>query len=365
MKITKKVIARLTKCYSIAPLYYHGQECILVAAEKKDPCLLFDREGNLLDTVWEGPGGTMSMVQIPGSDGMFLATQKFYSPNDSKEAEIVLAAPRQEGGWKVQTLLRLPHVHRFDILRRNQVNYLIACTIKSGHDYRDDWTMPGKVYGAVLPKDIGAFDEEHPLTMQVIKDDLLKNHGYYRISEAGEDSCVICAASGIFRFCPPSVPSGKWEVERLLDIPASDAVLVDFDGDGEKELAVLSPFHGERICIYKKRGPGWEPVYVYGKPAEFCHAIYGGPLCGRPSLIVGHRKGERNLIAFWWDESSAGYGFQVLDEDCGPANVFHYEKDGKDIVISANRETDEVAMYTLTRETGGDNHVRGTETGSI
>ncbi len=140
--------------------------------------------------------------------------------------------------------------------------------------------------------------------------------------------------------------NGEWEIDQLLDTPSSDAVLVDFDGDGEKELAVLSPFHGDKICIYKKLDKGFERVYEYEKPADFTHAIYGGSLCGKQVLIVGHRKAERNLIVFWWDEEK-GYCWELIDEDCGSANVFHFVDEGKDILISANRENDEIAMYTL------------------
>ena len=38
-----------------------------------------------------------------------------------------------------------------------------------------------------------------------------------------------------------------------------------------------------------------------------------------------------------------------LDEGCGAANVLHYVHDGKEILIGANREINEIAMYELTK----------------
>ena len=46
MKVEKKVMGTLEKCYSIAPLHYNGKDHIQVVAEKQDPCRLFDLEGN-------------------------------------------------------------------------------------------------------------------------------------------------------------------------------------------------------------------------------------------------------------------------------------------------------------------------------
>lgn len=349
MNVEKKVIANLNKCYSVAPLTYGGKKHFLVAAEKVDRCILFDEEGKEEDTVWEEPGGVMSMVYVPGTDGQFLATHKFYSPNDSKEAKIVVVTPDGAGKWDVQTLVNLPFVHRFDIVTHNNTRYLIACALKSDHEYKDDWRTPGKVYAAVLPDDLSAFDEQHPLELEVIKENMLKNHGYYKVMDNGIETSIISSDNGVFQFVPPASKGEKWTITQLIDAPASDAVLVDFDEDGEKELAVLAPFHGPAIRIYKKIAGSYQKVYEYEKSAEFTHAIFGGMLCGQPSLVVGHRKGERNLLCFTYNKDNAAYQCEILDKDCGPANVYHYVKDGKDILVSTNREIDEIAMYTLTK----------------
>ena len=350
MKVEKKVISNLTKCYSIAPLFYQGKEHFLVAAEKVDKCLLFDTDGNQEDVVWEEPGGVMTMVQVPGTDGQFLATHKFYSPNDSKEAKIVKVTPHGKGNWEVKTLVDLPFVHRFDILERNGVHYLIACALKSDHEYKDDWRFPGKVYAAVLPEDLSGFDEEHQLELTVLKDNMLKNHGYYRVEDGGVQTSIISCDGGIYQFIPPADPNGEWEIRTLTTDAASDAVLVDFDGDGEKEIASIAPFHGDKIRFYKKKDGAYHMVYEFEESREFLHSIYGGLLCGRPALVTGHRKGERDLMAFFYNKEKDTYEMEYIDRDCGSANVYHYMKDGKDMLVSTNREIDEVALYTITEE---------------
>ena len=213
--MNKKVLANLEKCYSIAPLHYKNTDHILVAAEKTDRCILFDINGKEEETVWEGPGGVMTMVQVPGTDGQFLATHKFYSPNDSKEAKIIIATPK-DGEWEIRTLTDLPFVHRFDIIESEGKHYLIACCLKSGHEYKDDWSSPGKVYAALLPDDLSGFDDKHQLKLEVIKDNMLKNHGYYRVVRDGKMSSIVCCDGGVFRFYPPTSANPEWTIETLL-----------------------------------------------------------------------------------------------------------------------------------------------------
>lgn len=350
MNVEKKVISHLTKCYSIAPLAYQGKKHFLVAAEKVDKCILFDENGNEEDTVWNEPGGVMTMVQIPGTNGQFLATHKFYSPNDSKDAKIVVVTPKGKGDWEVKTLVELPFVHRFDILTRNGVNYLIACALKSDHEYKDDWRFPGKVYGAVLPENLNEFDENHPLQLTVLKDGMLKNHGYFRVEENGIPTGLVSCENGVFEFIPPENENSEWEIRQLLTDPASDAVLVDFDQDGETELATIAPFHGDKIRFYKKENGTFTLRYEFPESREFLHSIYGGECCGKQVLITGHRKGQRDLMMFWFDKAASCYKMEYIDRNCGSANVYHYVKDGADMLVSTNREIDEVALYRLTSD---------------
>ena len=345
MKAEKIILGELTLCYCVAPLQYQGKRHFLVASEKQHPCLLFDEAGNYVDKVWDGPGGTMTIVQVPGVDGAFLATHRFYSPNDNKQASIILCR-HADGAWKVRTLLELPGVHRFDVLERNGVHYLIACTIKSDYEYKDDWRFPGKVYAAVLPENLTELPEDYRLEAAVICPALTRNHGYSRDGQTG----IVTADEGVFRFTPPEAPGGDWGVEQLLAEPTSDALLLDLDGDGEKELLTLSPFHGDTLRVCKPAAahtadPQYERVFEYEAKIPFAHAICSAAWNGKQIAVIGHRKEARDLLAVYHD--GMDYRVALLDHDVGPANALSYQLAGKTRILSANRETNEIALYTL------------------
>ena len=247
----------------------------LVAAEKHAPCLLFDEEGNQLDTIWEEPGGVMTMVQVPGQENQFLATHKFYSPNDSAEAKIVIATQKKDS-WEIRTLVDVPFVHRFGILSRNGINYLIVCCLKSAHEYKDDWTHPGATYAAVLPEDLSAYNEAHQLELKSIKEDMCHNHGYSKfISEDGTESGIVTCDSGVWMFTPPCSADEEWQIKQLYDEPVSDAVLLDFDHDGSLELGCISPFHGDELYICHLDNTGrYQKLWEHPEKLEMLHATY-------------------------------------------------------------------------------------------
>lgn len=352
MKVEKKVIAELTKCYALTELNYKGEHCFLVAAEKQDPCFLFTEDGTKIDTVWEGPGGVMTMTQVPGSDGQFLSTRKFYGPNDGADASIIIATPK-DGEWEIRTLCKAPFVHRFGILNRGGINYLIVCCLKSGHEFKNDWRFPGETYGAVLPADLSAFNDDNQLELTLLQDEMLKNHGFAKIQHGGHDAALVGCEDGSFIFDPPMVPGGDWTVTKVLDIPSSDSVMMDFDGDGKPELGVISGFHGNSLTIYHlNEHDNYIPQWKFPLPekdTEMLHATWADTILGKPTWVVGWRKGTMSLIAITWDAEASTYKTEYIDaEGCGHANVLHFvNKDGKDVIVGANRESNQIAMYTL------------------
>ena len=129
MNVTKKVVGELKKCYALTMLNYHGHDHFLVAAEKVNECRLYDLDGNQEEVLWSEPGGIMTMQQVPGSDGQFLSTRKFYSPNDSKNASIVVVTPMG----------------------------------------KNDWRSPGRVCVAELPDDLSKFTYQNQLELKTLE----------------------------------------------------------------------------------------------------------------------------------------------------------------------------------------------------
>ncbi len=343
MKATKKVIGTLEKCYALGTFRYDGQEHLAVASERAKPCLSFDLQGRLCDTLWEGPGGVMTVAQVPGRP-ILLATQKFYSPDDSACAGIIYCR-RVGGEWRCELLCELPFVHRFGVLERAGRYYLIACTLKSGHAFENDWTCPGRIWAAPLPEDITRYSASHPLALTPLVSGLYKNHGFSICREGADSFAAVACENGVYRVVPPAGAEGEWSWERLTDAPASDVLYLDFDGDGERELLLLSPFHGDTLCILKKTGGHFAEVYRHPVRLPFLHAIWGAEIGGRVYAFIGNRGGDRDLIAIHHDGS--GYVFDTLDRGAGAANVLHFRSGGKDMLLAANRETDEIALYTL------------------
>ncbi len=347
MKAEKKVIGTLNKCYALGKFTYDGIDHLVCAAEKKDPCYAFTYDGTITDTLWQAPGGVMTVLQYPGEE-ILLATQMFYSPNDSANAKIVYYT-KEKSGWQCHVLCDLPFVHRFGIVEKNGTRYLVACTLKSAHAFKNDWTCPGRIWAAELPANIRDYNKDNQLELQPLQSGLYKNHGFaVHRKNTRTTFAVVGTENGIYYVEPPMGRDSEWTCQLLLEVPASDVLYLDFDGDGERELLVLSPFHGDTVSIYKMQDGSFAKVFEYEKKLPFIHAIDAGMIDGQWYAFVGNRQEDRDLITIYYRDG--GYVTEVLDQGAGPANVMFFEDNGVNKLLAANRETDEIALYTLLGE---------------
>jgi hypothetical protein len=288
-------------------------------------------------TVWEGPGGAMSLVPLPGAGGDFLAVQGFFPGFKAEGAGIVRLRPGA-GGWTAEPFVSLPFVHRFGLVARGGARYLVAATLCSGKEYIDDWRSPGAVFAGELDGDFS------PPVLAPVLPELHKNHGFCL---AGDRTAVLVSGEeGLYELTPPARPGGAWAVRRLLQRPVSDIALGDIDGDGTDELAAIEPFHGDRFTVYKTRDGRYEPLYRVPEPLPFCHAIWGGRLRGEPVFLGGNRDGSRELFALRFRDG--GFAREVIEAGKGPSNVFVVPGPDYDLLAVASRESGEGAVFFVT-----------------
>ena len=145
MNIRKQVLTSLNGCYAVNSLVLNGQPHIVLASEAEGGSCRAWKAPDYTDShaIWDGPGGTMSIVPIPGSDGEFLAVQKFFRMYDWEGAKIVHVRPTGANAYDVKDVLPLPYVHRFDLLPVNGRNYFIACTLARKKTDRRRLGQPG------------------------------------------------------------------------------------------------------------------------------------------------------------------------------------------------------------------------------
>lgn len=343
MKIEKKFLTNLHRCYATSSTVIDGDRKILIATEGEGPCFMYEGEDFKQSTVWEGPGGTMSIIPIPGENGDFLAVQNFFPTFQSENAQIVWGK-YIDGKWEIKTLFKLPYVHRFDILEAGEKLYFLGAVLCNSKTSKEDWSDPGKIYVGEIPNDLN-----ENIELKVIKEGLTKNHGYCRSEYEGKMVGLVTAQEGVFRVTPPQSKDEEWTVEQIMDRPTSDVAVVDIDSDGEDELITIEEFHGKHFRINKKYGNEYKIVYEYEKEMDFGHVVWGGKLRGIPTIIGGYRRHDKDLFYIQCtDKERLTFKTEVIESGVGPSNVAVINEKDRDIIISANRELGEAALYIVT-----------------
>ena len=340
MKIEKRFLTTMNRCYSANCIEVDGEPRILLATEGEGPCLAWTGVDYAEShTVWEGPGGTMSMVPIPGTNGEFLAVQKFFKMFQWEKAKIVHVRPLTDQRYEVTDVLHLPYIHRFDLLTVGGRHYFIGCTLATTKESKEDWSNPGKIW-------VGEFTGKGELQVRVLKDGLSKNHGYSRLTQHGRMSALVTCEQGAFEVTPPQRPEADWTVQQFMDWPISDISAIDIDGDGELEFATIEPFHGSWFRIYKKIAGQFRKVYEHPEVSEFYHVVVGTTLAGVPVFIGGCRRGRQQLFCVRASKNDPlAFELEVIEEGVGPSNIYVRHEATRDIIVAANREKAEAALY--------------------
>lgn len=344
MKFNKRFLKDIFKCYAVSSVNIDGKPNLIFAGEGADAGLYIFGGDDFKDvtTLWKHSGGTMSICPIPEKDGYFLASKGFVSMVDAKDSHVVIVRYR-DGEFSYDKIVDLPYLHRFDMLTGGDgTSYFIGASIADYKSCKEDWSHPGKLFVGEFPEDI---DNDFELELKVIKESLTINHGYCRGQYEGVEAAYIGAREGIFVAVPPEKKGWSWKVEKILDFPTSDMAVLDIDGDGELEIATISPFHGDEFKIYKKIDGEYRVVYTYPIYQDFYHTVLSCTLKGKPCFIGGARRNRMQLFAITYDAERKEYVSEVIDEGVGPSNAHVvYEKD-REIIMSANRQIGHATIY--------------------
>ena len=341
LKFEKKILGNIEKCYAVLGTTIGGKPFLFYGGEGTGSLRAFSGEDfSHCDLVWEGGGGTMSIV--PLAEGCILASRGFTSMVDSAGSTIEFIKYTGDG-FTHSTLCTLDYLHRFDsLLAPYGSRYIFAAALHSGKVDKNDWSKPGHMYvGKMAPVD----KLPAPVELKQLPGEFYMNHGFCKAEWKGRDAAFTTSREGAFVWLPPENEGGEWICEQLLDFPVSDIAVCDIDGDGEKELACLMPFHGNEFHIYKKVDGAYKEVYSYPVENDFYHAVIGATIHGEKVFVGGARKLAADVFVIRWDAAAGEFVSQQLEAGPGPSNLAMLNLPEKDLLLSANRMIFEAAVY--------------------
>ncbi len=340
MNIEKIHLDELYRCYSTMAMPLDGQLHFFFASEEKGyPAYAYPMNDlSQRKVVWDKMGGVMSMIPIPHQENQFLAITDFYLKDSPSLAKLTWVKYDSVHGFVSHDLFYLPYLHRFDLFEVGDDVYFMGGTIADRKEHKEDWSCPGKIYAAKLPKNL-----LDPIPLEVLKDGLTRNHGY---SRSNDRQCgYFSSDEGVFKIVPPSSTQVEWHIEQIMEGMVSEIALIDIDQDGIEEMITIEPFHGNAIHIYKLNGEVPERVYTYPHEIDFAHTLVSTTIHGVPSFVGGIRRIESDLFIIQWVNGE--FVTTIVDKGVGPANLDVYVSDDQTIIHSSNHTQNHAALYVV------------------
>ena len=339
MHITKIALGALERVYSTCIMNLNGALHYIIASEAANQCRVIHVDTMIQRVIWDKPGGTMSIVPVPGAANEFIATQRFLPGFSAQESRIVHARVDERNEWTVTPIMTIPFLHRFDLFHVGSDIHFVGGVLCGSKAYKEDWSDPGKLVAGVLHDDV-----TKPFELTDIRTGITKHHGFCATTWNDKKAFIVTGVEGAFVAYPPASRNGAWKTEQLFDYEISDCAVCDIDGDGELEIATIEPFHGDAGKIYKRIDGAW--MVIHEHTYEFGHVVWGGRIRHKPAFIIGARKGSRELILFTFEDGVIKE--TLIDNVGGPSNIAVADLGDRDVILAANRQSETYCVYEIT-----------------
>jgi hypothetical protein len=335
--LTKQTILKIKNVYTANAFQTTEGYFIGAGSETEPDVQLYDLANEKAETVGDCPGGMMSFIPVPDHPDSFVTIMGLFPPFKGKTAGIYL---HQKSGsdWKTVKALELPFAHRCEFISHRGNHCLIAAAVSKYKEDPADWSRPGIVQVVSLGD-----GPEPAWQSEIIDTGITRNHGMTKTEINGHETICVSGAEGIFSIVPGQ--EDQWNVNSIFEKEVSEMTFIDLDGDGNREMVTVEPFHGNTLNIYKYSGSGWE--LRFSDSLSFGHGLSSGVFNSTPTIVVGSRRGSFALETITVSDLAKGaVTRKVIEEDAGPTQTQVFSYGSVDYIMSANQGKNEVALYT-------------------
>ena len=350
MKITKRVVANLEKVYSIAmvpTIKVDGWPAFLAGSETDGPLLFFEPPEYEPVEIANKPGGFISLCTFQRGQTNYVVASTDFKPGFKAENCRIIVYPLDKPlKGRCFNVAAIPFTHRVAVVDVDGHNCFLASTLCSAKAFKYDWTQPGGIHLAVIPDKI-----DTSWKFEKIVTGLNKNHGMdlAKLNNTERPAFLLSAMEGLFLMKIPDTIDHQWQLETIAEGEHSDAFAYDWDQTGSAQIFSISPFHGNRLTMYRRQSTGWSPT-VITDDISMGHVCWAGQLLAKPALLLGERDGQKELRLYRKSGPKGGeFTYQVIDRGIGPTQIAVVNRgpNAAALIVAAHRRN-EVRIYNLT-----------------